>query len=68
MLEKWYILVLSLDREHTVLWIVHGSLSAFSKRKADILNLLPILEKSILNSSLNLNVFTKLPLIILVNK
>lgn len=38
----------------------------FSKRKADFLNLLLTLEKSLLNFSLNSNVFAELPLIILV--
>ena len=38
----------------------------FSKRKAEILNLWPVLEKSLLSSSLSSNVAPKLPLIILV--
>jgi hypothetical protein len=38
----------------------------FGKRKAENLNLLPVLEQSLLNSSLSSNVAPKLSLIILV--
>lgn len=32
--RKQYMLVLSLDREHKVPWIVHGSLNAFQQKKS----------------------------------